>query len=162
MPKKSAKIPIAKTCARALVCLVALAVLWQCGRVLAQSSALIMQGNFTTTEHYPPPHERQMKSVLGGAEAQPQADGCYLIKQLKLETFRETGEREIIAKAPECLYDSKKHMASSSGQLQVQTGDGHLFIEGEGFLWQQGESHLTISNRVHTVIREATETEIKS
>ena len=162
MPTESIKFPTTKFCAGALIGIVALALVWQGGRALAQSSAIIMQGEFTTVEHYPPPHQNQVKSVLSGAEALPQSAGCYLVKQLKLETFRETGEREIIVKAPECLYDTKQHMASSSGQLQVQTGDGRFFIEGDGFLWLQNESHLMISNRVHTVIREATQTEHKS
>lgn len=151
-----------KTCAGALVCAVALVVAWQCGRTSAQSSALVMQGNFTTTEHYPPPNQSQVKSVFSGAEALPQAGGYYLVKQLKLETFRETGECEIIVEAPQCLYDSKKRLASSPGGLQVRTGDGRFMIEGEGFLWQQTESHLTISNCVHTVIRHATLTQGKS
>lgn len=162
MPTETARMLTTNICAGALVCAVALAASWNCGRVWAQSSALIMQGDFSTTEHYPPPHQNQIKSVFSGVEAQPQSSGCYLVKQLKLETFRETGEREIVVEAPQCLYDSKKRLASSPGRLEVRTGDERFVIEGDGFLWQQNESHLMISNHVHTIIRQATLTQSKS
>jgi hypothetical protein len=109
--------------------------------------------DFSWPEFYDPPHQNQMKSLLTGAEAQPQADGKFLIKELKLETYREDGEREIIVAAPECVYDSAQRVANSAGRLQVQTGDGRFTIEGEGFLWQQTNASLVISNRVHTTIR---------
>ena len=50
--------------------------------------------DFTSVEYFEPPHQQQMKSRLSGAEAQPQAGGLLVIKQLKLETFnaeRQTG-----------------------------------------------------------------------
>jgi len=78
--------------------------------------------------------------------------GLLAIKQLKLETFGLNGKPEIVVSAPECVYDQLNGTASSPGQLQVQTGDGKIQVEGEGFLWRQNDSFLTISNRVSTVI----------
>ena len=89
-----------------------------------------------------------MKSRLSGAEAQPLPGGLLAIKQLKLETFDSDGKPEIVVDAPECIYDTLNGMASSPGQLQVQTGDGKIRVEGEGFLWRQNDSFLTISNHV--------------
>ncbi len=103
-------------------------------------------------EYYPPPHEAQMKSLLQGAEAQPQPGGKVLITQAKLQTFQETGQREMVVEAPQCLYDMNGRFVDSAGPLQVRTGDGKISIAGEGFLWLQTNSSLVISNRVHTIV----------
>ena len=108
--------------------------------------------NFTSVEYFEPPDQQQMKSRLSGAEAQPQAGGLLLIKQLKLEMFNVDGRTEMIVNAPECVYDTFNGTASSPGHLQLQTGDGKFRVEGEGFLWRQTNSFLTISNSVRTVI----------
>ena len=125
-----------------------------CGSILsAQQPPFGWGKNFSVPEYYDPPHQNQMKSLLAGAEAQLQADGTFLIKELKLETYRENGEREIVVMSPECVYDSARRVASSASRLQIQTGDGQFSIEGEGFLWQQTNFSLIISNHVHTTIR---------
>jgi lipopolysaccharide export system protein LptA len=106
---------------------------------------------FKVTEYYPPPHERQLKSLLEGDRAQPQADGRTLIMGSKLQTFTETGEPELLVEAPECWQDPKTHSVNSAGPLHAQTADGKFSIEGEGFYCQQTNSSLFISNHVHTV-----------
>jgi len=111
--------------------------------------------DFTSVEYFEPPHQQQMKSRLSGAEAQPQAGGLLVIRQLKLETFNPDGKSEIIVNAPECVYDTFNRVASSPGHLQAQTGDGKFRVEGDGFLWRQNDSFLTISNHVQTVIENA-------
>jgi lipopolysaccharide export system protein LptA len=109
--------------------------------------------NFTMSEYFDAPNETQMKSLITGAEAQPQPGGRYLIKGLRLELFGEKGERQMTVEAPECVYDGAKRLANSSGRMQAKTGDGRYSIEGEGFLWQQDTSSINISNHVHSVIR---------
>ncbi len=111
--------------------------------------------DFTSVEYFEPPYQQQMKSRLSGAEAQPQAGGLLVIRQLKLETFNLDGKPEMIVNAPECVYDTFNHVASSPGHLKAQTGDGKFRVEGDGFLWRQNDSFLTISNNVHTVIENA-------
>jgi lipopolysaccharide export system protein LptA len=104
-------------------------------------------------EYYPPPHETQMKSRLEGARAQLQSDGrTFLVTGTKLQTFSESGARELIIETPRCTYDSSRKTVSSSGPLYTQTADGKYSIEGEGFLWQATNSSLFISNHVHSVI----------
>ena len=44
-------------------------------------------------------------------------------------------------------------VASSSGQLKMESGDGKFHMEGKGFLWQQNEMTLILSNHVHTVLQ---------
>lgn len=104
-------------------------------------------------EPYGPPHETQTKSLLEAARARRLPDGQYLCKEATLQTFTETGQRELVVRAPECISDPAGRSASSEGPLHVQTADGKFTLEGEGFLWQQTNSILLISNRVHTVIQ---------
>jgi hypothetical protein len=118
----------------------------------AQQNAAGHASDFNTVEYFDPPHERQVRSRVSGAEAVPQPGGLLVVKQFKLETFALDGKPEIVVTAPECVYDALKNMASSPGHLAVRTGDGKFRVEGEGFLWRQNDSLLTISNRVHTVI----------
>jgi len=119
----------------------------------AQSNVVSHANDFTSVEYYPAPNQRQMKSRLSGAEAQPLPGGLLAIKQLKLEMFRPDGQPEIVVIAPECVYNQLDGTASSPGWLGVQTGDGEVRVEGEGFLWRQNDSFLTISNQVRTVIK---------
>jgi lipopolysaccharide export system protein LptA len=108
---------------------------------------------FQAADFYGPPHETQMKSFLKGAQARPLDNGLLLVVQAVLETFRETGERELMVQAPECLYDTTNKTANSAGSMHAQTADTKFSIEGEGFLWRQTNSSLYISNNVHTVVQ---------
>lgn len=123
------------------------------GVTIAQQVPMGRFTDFSLPEFYEPPNETQMKSLVQGAEAMPQAEGRILIKQLKLQTFREDGAAEIILEARDCVYDPAARQADSDGPLAVRTADQQFYLEGTGFLWKQTNSSLTISNRVHTVIR---------
>jgi lipopolysaccharide export system protein LptA len=104
-------------------------------------------------ESYPPPNGQQIKSFLQGAEAEPQAGGRVVIRQARLQTFKVTGEPELLVETPECVYDSAAIQIHSAGALKVQTGDGRFLLEGRGWLWQQTNSSLAISNDVRTVLK---------
>jgi hypothetical protein len=136
---------------------------WFGATAQAQTSSIGIASDFSTSEYFDPPHENQAKLIITGAEAQMQSGGRYLIRKLKLETFRENGQRELTVEAPECLYDSGQRLASSGGHLQVETGDGRFRVEGDGFLCvlKPDQSSLTISNRVRTIIRESPPTKSK-
>jgi hypothetical protein len=122
-------------------------------RGLAQPGAASHARDFTSVKYYDAaPLQRQMKSRLSGAEAQPLPGGLLVIKQLKLETFTTNGSPQAIVEAPECVYDMRNGVANSAGHLQLQSGDGKIRVEGDGFLWRQDDSFLKISNNVHTVI----------
>jgi len=128
------------------------------GAVRAQQNLAGRANNFSSVEYFEPPHQRQMKSRLSGAEAQPQAGGLLAIKDLKLEMFNTNGAPEMVVKAPHCVYDTKRGEANSPGHLRLETGDGDSHIEGDGFLWRQSSSLLTISNNVRTVVENPPET----
>lgn len=108
--------------------------------------------DFTSDSYFEPPHDQKLKLRLTGAEASPLPGGLMDVKQLRVETFNLDGKTEIIVSAPQCTYAPMDGLASSSGRLKLQTGDGKFRVEGEGFLWRQTDSLLIISNRVHTVI----------
>jgi lipopolysaccharide export system protein LptA len=101
-------------------------------------------------EYYPAPRQTQMKSLLQGAEAEPQPDRRVLVKGVKLQTFLENGGTELVVDAPQCVYDTAARVASSGGPLRAQAAEGKFTIEGEGFRWEQTNSTLMISNRVRT------------
>jgi lipopolysaccharide export system protein LptA len=123
------------------------------GYAQVQPSSAGTASRFNTSEYFDPPHQSQMKYQLTGAEARQEGSGRLRLTQMKLQTFLEDGTRQIVVEAPECVYESSKRVASSAGPLQVQTGDGRFFVEGEGFLWQAGESVLTISNQVRSLLQ---------
>jgi hypothetical protein len=118
----------------------------------AQTAIKGHANGFTSVEYYAPPNETRAESRMSGAEAQPLAGGLLAVKQLKLETFSTNGASQVVAEAPECVYDMVNRTANSAGHLQLRNGDGKLRVEGDGFLWRQDDSSLTISNHVHMVI----------
>lgn len=130
--------------------------------VRAQQTATGHANDFTSVEYYEAPNQQQVKTRLSGAEAVPQTGGLLVIKQLKLETFAPDGKSQLVIEAPDCVYDTMKNVASSPGEVYLQTGDGKIRVQGEGFLWQQTDQLLTISNRVHSVLETETESKNKS
>ena len=90
--------------------------------------------------------------MLECAQAKRQPDGRWLVTNAKWRTFRVTGEGEIAAETPQCIYDSRQKTVSSAGPLHMETADGKFSIEGEGFLYRQTNSTLVVSNRVHTIL----------
>ncbi|MGH8022308.1 MAG: hypothetical protein ACRED1_01910 [Limisphaerales bacterium] len=128
---------------------VSLAALCVCGQQLPISGAA---SDFNSVEYYGPPHQQDIRRLFSGAEAQPLPGGLLLVKEVKIEMFDVSGKLQLVAKAPECVYDPVNVVASSSGEVHVRAGDGELTIDGEGFSWRQNDSIFTISNRVETVI----------
>jgi len=110
--------------------------------------------NFFVPDYYESPNQNQMKSLLRGAEAEPQTNGSVLIRELQVETYAVSGTVEMTARAPECVYNATEQTANSASHIEVRTGDGGMLVKGEGFLWHNADSTFTISNRVHTIIRQ--------
>jgi hypothetical protein len=125
--------------------------------VRAQQNTTGHASDFTSVEYFEPPHQQQMKSRLAGTEARPLAGGLLVIKDLKLEIFDTNGVKEVVIKAPHCVYDTQSGTANSPGHLWLETGDGASHVEGDGFLWRQTNSLLTISNNVRTVLEKTSE-----
>jgi lipopolysaccharide export system protein LptA len=119
-----------------------------------QSAGVGSVSNFKTSEYYAQ-NPKQLKFELTCTEGRPLAGkNQILITQMKIQTYRVTGEREIIIDAPECLYDSDARTAGSAGHVRIQSGDGRFSVAGEGFVWQQSVGILTISNQVRAEIQQ--------
>lgn len=105
-------------------------------------------------QYFEQPYQQQIKSRISGTEAQEVSDNVWLIKQARIEKFDTDGKLQMVAEAPECLYDRGNAVAQSPGKLHIRSGNGQMQIDidGEGFLWRQNDSSLTISNEVQTVI----------
>jgi hypothetical protein len=109
--------------------------------------------DFSVPDYFDPPHQNQVKSRLSGKEAEPRRGGLFVIKEIKVESFRLDGFCEFRVTAPECTYDSQGRTAYSASAVRLESGDGQLLVEGRGFLWQQTNSMIIISNDQRTVIR---------
>ncbi|HVV01292.1 MAG TPA: LptA/OstA family protein, partial [Verrucomicrobiae bacterium] len=129
------------------------AAFWTAAMLEVRAQQLVQGSSLKLADYYPAPHETEMKSLVQGQRARPQGAGKVLIDQARLETFRETGDHEFVAEAPQCLLDQTSHVLQSPGPIEVRTADGKFVLDGEGFLWLQTNSVLFISNHVHTTIQ---------
>lgn len=121
--------------------------------LVVSRAAALEANNFSTSEYYPPPHYTNLQFQLSAAQARSLAsDRQLLLTKVKLQTFKVTGELELVIEVPECIYDQTNRTVGSPGPLQVRSGDGRFRIAGEGFSYRQGESRVVISNRVHAVV----------
>lgn len=123
--------------------------------VIAQSPALLGQANkLRVPEFYPAPNQRQFKSLLQSATAQPISAEEVRATQVRVETFREDGSVESVVEAPECVYNFRSRTIRSAGPIEARTGDGRMHLQGEGFQLTLTNKSLTVSNNLRTVIRD--------
>jgi len=118
----------------------------------AQQPPLGHATDFTSDTYFEPPNQQQVKMRLSGAEASPLPGGLLDVSRLKVEMFDTNGVTQAVVRAPQCFYAPLDGQANSAGRLEIRSGDGKFFLEGEGFLLRQTNWSLTISNRVRTVI----------
>lgn len=114
--------------------------------------------DFMVPDYFDPPHENQVRSRLTGSEAQPQTGGRYLLKRIRLESYRLDGVCEFRVTAPEATYDNARRAAYSDSEVRLESGDGRLTVEGRGFFWDQTNSIVIISNDQRTILRPPPET----
>jgi hypothetical protein len=94
-----------------------------------------------------------LKTLITGAEAQPNASGSVAVTEMRIQTYEEQGATNIIARAPQCQVDLGNRLVWSTGRLEVATANGQFFTEGqEGFFCRMSNTVLILSNRVRTVI----------
>ena len=123
--------------------------------VMAQSPALLGPANrLKVPEFYPAPNQKQFKSLVQSATAEPINEDEVRATQVRVETFKEDGTLESVVEAPECIYNFKSRSIHSAGPIEAHTGDGRMRIQGEGFQLTLTNKSLTISNNVRTVIRD--------
>ena len=78
----------------------------------------------------------------------------FRVVGMRLEHYEMNGTTNLIAQAPECLFDTRERVAWSTGRLDIVGMAGALVLQGKrGFQVQMKTSTLIVSNRVRTVIQ---------
>src|SRR6266850_2333400 len=81
------------------------------------------------------------------------ASDTELIQELQLVLFNSEGQSNLVVTTPQCVFDLRNKVVSSTGALQARSVSGELSLEGEGFECRLPDERLVVSNRVHAVIR---------
>ena len=128
----------------------------------AQQIPLGHATGFNSDIYFEPPDDAKVKMKLSGAEAAPLPGGLMDVKQLRVELFSTNGSTRMVAVAPRCTVAPLGATADSPGHMELRSGDGKFFTEGDGFrfVWQQdatslslsNHTSLSLSNHVHTVM----------
>jgi hypothetical protein len=96
-----------------------------------------------------------LKGLISGAEGRHLSNSFYFVTGMQLEHYEWNGATNLLARAPECLFNMETRVASSTGRLEIVGMGGTLTIEGnQGFQARMTNATLTVSNRVRTTIRQ--------
>lgn len=145
----------------ALIAALAVAVLSFSGFLLrAQYISGGKAKGFKFPEFYPVSEKvprNRLKYLVTGGEAEPFSAKLVALKDMRLESYSTEGSTNFIAKTPQCMVYLENRSISqinSTSRLEMLTGDGRFFIEGnEGFLCHlTNDFSMIISNHVRTII----------
>lgn len=124
--------------------------------------AQIQQGFKSTAWKFPEYYETPLpgetrtfplKGLISGEQGSHLSNSIYFVTGMRLEHYTAEGVTNLLARAPECLFNTGTRMAWSTGRLEIVGKGGALTIQGnEGFQATLTNSILIISNRVRTVI----------
>lgn len=124
-------------------------------------SAQVLPGQGVQKRIKLPDHDRtgsgRLRSLLMGDSMVPRGPGRMLVRGVRLETYAYDGDRRIvdlIVEAPECFFDLRTRVVSSSGPMKATRADGTMRLEGVGFEWQQLTSRLVVHHNVRTVLKQ--------
>lgn len=96
----------------------------------------------------------RLRGMFLGTEWQHLSNKVFRVTAMRIEHYEMSGGTNLIAIAPECLFDAGARVAWSTGRLDIVGMNGGITIRGErGFQARMTNSTLTISNRVRTVIQ---------
>lgn len=94
-----------------------------------------------------------LKGLISGQHGQHLSNSIYLVTGMRLEHYEFEGVTNLLARAPECVFNTDTRVAWSTGRLEIVGMGGALTIHGnQGFQASLTNSILIISNRVRTVI----------
>lgn len=96
----------------------------------------------------------RLRGMFFGNEWQHLSNKVFRVTAMRIEHYEMSGSTNLIAIAPECLFDADARVAWSTGRLDIVGMNGGIAIRGNrGFQARMGDSTLTISNKVRTVIQ---------
>src|SRR5215469_2374212 len=96
----------------------------------AQSAGNATIKKFKALEYFEAPHELQVKSYLEGAEAESQSDGLILLRDARLQTYKEDGSPEMTITTPQCFFNRNNQTVNSAGPFQMRRSDDALLQQG--------------------------------
>lgn len=100
------------------------------------------------------PQTNRLKGMFFGSEWQHLSNKVFRVNGMKIEHYEWAGTTNLVATAPECLFDAEARIAWSTGRLDIVGMSGALTIRGQrGFFARMRESTLMISNDVRTTIQ---------
>ena len=99
----------------------------------------------------------KLKAILTGKSAKQITGSQVFVTDFRMKVLRnsDTNQVELIAEAPECLFDRATSVAASPGAMRAFTPTTNLYIQGVGFFCQQSNALLVISNNVETRINKS-------
>jgi hypothetical protein len=98
----------------------------------------------------------QLKGRLTLMEGEYLPSGLILGKTMQLDQYTPDGHTNLVARAPECLFNPTNRAAWSTGRLEIVAMDGRFIMSGnEGFEASLTNTTLTLSNRVRTVFKQS-------
>ena len=93
-----------------------------------------------------------LKGLFSGEQGRHLSNSIYFVTAMRLEHYDLDGATNLLARAPECLFNMDTHMAWSTGRLEIVGMGGALTIRGQqGFRANLTNSTLIISNRSSTL-----------
>lgn len=96
----------------------------------------------------------RLKGMFIGNGWQHLSNKVFRVNGMKIEHYEWSGETNLVAIAPECLFDAEARVAWSTGRLDIVGMSGGVTIRGaRGFFARMGDSTLIISNKVRTTIQ---------
>lgn len=96
----------------------------------------------------------RLRGMFFGNEWQHLSNKVFRVTMMRIEHYEMSGGTNLVAIAPECLFDADARVAWSTGRLDIVGMNGGITIRGNrGFQARMTDSTLTISNKVRTVIQ---------
>ena len=110
-------------------------------------------------EFYPLPltggsQTNRLRGMFLGDQWQHLSNKVFRVTEMRIEHYAVNGATNLVAVAPECLFDAEARVAWSTGRLEIIGNSGAVTIHGQrGFFARMSDSTLTISNQVKTAIQ---------
>jgi hypothetical protein len=102
-----------------------------------------------------PSQTNRLKGMILGEAGQHLSNRVFRVMEMQLEHYELDGKTNLLARAPECLFDASDRVAWSTGRLEIVGLNGAMFVQGrQGFQARMTNSTLIISNRVRTIINQ--------
>jgi hypothetical protein len=143
-----------------LLAAIVLLLVWRVGGApapRAQARPAAVEGTaegFEASEYFPEPNHTQLMWRIRAQKVESEEGGKFVLSGMQLDFFQTNGVAAFEVRAPHCIYDFAARTASSTGRLDVASGDGRVQIAGEGFFCRQEDLSLYISNRAQTILKD--------